>query len=267
MTWCLGVFVAAAFGLARAASVSAVPERSVVSSGSNLHQWGAVTLFHGLPSDHVRAIAQDSNGMMWFGTDGGLVKYDGRRIQKIATDGPAAARVLALRLDRDGVLRMGTDAGAARLINGEIKTIPETRDSTVTAIITPEAGRALMTSEQGEIFDCATARDGSLTVRKIKPEDHPLLTIESRGHAPLRLTSLALIDTTLIVGTRSRGLLAIDTNQMRVSSTMTPDLIKEILSRPRAFFVDAIETDARGRLWFGAETSPEDSGFYAAADL
>jgi hypothetical protein len=32
---------------------------------------------------------------MWFGTDSGLVKYDGRRIQKIATDGPAAARVLA----------------------------------------------------------------------------------------------------------------------------------------------------------------------------
>jgi signal transduction histidine kinase/ligand-binding sensor domain-containing protein len=266
-TWCLGVFVAAAFGLAPPASVSAVSERSVASSGSNLHQWGAVTLFHGLPSDHVRALAQDSNGMMWFGTDGGLVKYDGRRIQKMATDGPAAARVLALKLDRDGVLWMGTDAGAARLINGEIKTIPETRDSTVTAIITPEAGRALMTSEQGEVFDCATARDGSLTVRKIKPEDHPLLTIESRGHAPLRLTSLTLIDTTLIVGTRSRGLLAIDTNQMRVSSTMTPDLIKEILSRPRAFFVDAIETDARGRLWFGAETSAEDSGFYGSADL
>ena len=59
------------------------------------HQWGAVTLFHGLPSDHVRAIAQGPDGLMWFGTDSGLVKYDGRRIQKIATDGPAAARVLA----------------------------------------------------------------------------------------------------------------------------------------------------------------------------
>ncbi len=247
-------------------SVGAVEEPPRPTS-ANLHQWGAVTLFHGLPSDHVRAIAQDSNGMIWFGTDGGLVKYDGRRIQKIATNGPAAARVLALKLDREGVLWIGTDTGAARLINGEIKTIPETRDSTVTAIITPEAGRALMTSEQGEIFDCARARDGSLTVHKIKPEDHPLLTIESRGHAPLRLTSLALIDNTLIVGTRSRGLLAIDTTQMRAGPTMTPDLIKEILSRPRAFFVDAIETDARGRLWFGAETSAEDSGFYGGADL
>lgn len=104
-------------------------------------------MFHGLPSDHVRAIAQDPNGMMWFGTDGGLVKYDGRRIQKIATDGPAAARVFALKIDREEVLWIGTDAGAARLINAELKPIPETRDSAVTAIITPEAGRAMMTSE------------------------------------------------------------------------------------------------------------------------
>ncbi len=207
MAWCLGISVAAAFAVARPASVSAVPGTIVASPGSNPHQWGAVTLFHGLPSDHVRAIEQGPDGTMWFGTDSGLVKYDGRRIQRLATDGPAAARVLALQLDRDGVLWIGTDAGAARVINGEIKPIPETRNSAVTAIITPEAGRALMTTEQGEIFDCATAPDGSSALHKIKPEDHPLLTIESRGHAPLRLTSLALIDKTLIVGTRSRGLL------------------------------------------------------------
>src|SRR5207253_8663185 len=40
----------------------------------NLHQWGAVTLFHGLPSDRVHAIAQTPDGAMWFATDGGLAK-------------------------------------------------------------------------------------------------------------------------------------------------------------------------------------------------
>src|SRR5205085_4451081 len=44
---------------------------------SNLHQWGAVTLFHGLPSDRVRALAQDAEGALWFGTDNGLARYDG----------------------------------------------------------------------------------------------------------------------------------------------------------------------------------------------
>src|SRR5213594_1321925 len=110
----LGVFVAHLVAAARSSPLSELQNGNRQAPASNLHQWGAVTLFHGLPSDHVRAIAQDSNGMMWFGTDGGLVKYDGRRIQKIATDGPAAARVLALKINRDGVLWIGTDAGAAR---------------------------------------------------------------------------------------------------------------------------------------------------------
>jgi len=244
---------------------------SYPQSLSSLHQWGAVTLFHGLPSDHVRAIAQDTNGMMWFGTDGGLVKYDGRRIQKITTDGLAALRVLSLKLDDRGVLWIGTESGAARLINGEIKPITETRDSAVTSIITPEAGRAMMTTEQGEIIVCETAHDGSLTVHKISPADHPLLDIESRSesreHAPLRLTSLVLLNNALIVGTRGRGLLAIDATQIKASATPAPELIKEILSRPRPFFVDAIETDARGNFWLGAETSTEDSGLFQGTEL
>jgi signal transduction histidine kinase len=267
VTLCLGVLVVPLFAAARAFSTSAIQNRNPKPLASDLHQWGAVTLFHGLPSDHVRAIAQDSNGMIWFGTDGGLVKYDGRRIQKLATEGPASARVLALKFEGDGVLWIGSDAGAARLIKGEIKPIPEMQDSAVTAIITPEAGSALMTSEQGEIFECATTHDGALTVHIIKPDDHPLLRTESRGHEPLRLTSLALNDSSLIVGTRSRGLLAIDATQMKPGATKTPDLVKEILSRPRPFFVQAIETDARGHVWFGAETSAEDRGLYDGSAL
>lgn len=248
--------------------IPAIAQHAVQSeSPSHLHQWGAVTLFHGLPSDHVNAIAQDPDGAMWFGTDSGLAKYDGRRVQKVATDGPAAARVRVLKVDGEGVLWIGSDTGAARLINGEIKPVPDTQGSFITAIITPLAGRAVMTSQQGEIFDCLTARDGSLLIRKISSENNPLLTIESRAHAPVPLTSLALIDDTLLVGTHSRGLLAIDAAQMKARTAVTVNLVKEVLSRPRAFFVEAMETDARGHLWFGADTSAEDSGLYNATDL
>src|SRR2546425_10438065 len=31
----------------------------------------------GLPSDHVRTLAQDRNGFLWLGTDAGLVRFDG----------------------------------------------------------------------------------------------------------------------------------------------------------------------------------------------
>src|SRR6185436_11165325 len=77
----------------------------------NLNQWGAVTLFHGLPSDHVRAITQDAEGVLWFGTDGGLTKYDGRRIQKMAVPGLPAGPIRALLKDRDGIIWVGADNG------------------------------------------------------------------------------------------------------------------------------------------------------------
>src|ERR1043165_4777015 len=82
-----------------------------------LHQWGAVTLFHGLPSDRVHAIAQGPDGAMWFGTDSGLAKYDGRRMQSMTVEGLMSKRVLALRLDQDGALWVGTETGATRIVN------------------------------------------------------------------------------------------------------------------------------------------------------
>ena len=235
-------------------------------SQTGQHQWGAVTLFHGLPSDHVRAIAQDSDGMLWFGTDNGLVKYDGRRIQRITAEGPASARILSLKIDCEGVLWLGTDQGAARLINGNVKPIAETHGSTITAIITPDVNGTMMTTEEGEVISCTTESDGTIAVRRTGPDDHPLLTIESKRTA-LRLTSLALVDSNLFIGTRSRGLLAIDATQIKPGSKPSGDFVREIVNRPRAFFVRAIDTDSRGRLWFGAEASLNDSGLYGGSDF
>ena len=36
-----------------------------------------------MPSDRVHAIAQGPDGSMWFGTEAGLAKFDGRRTQTI----------------------------------------------------------------------------------------------------------------------------------------------------------------------------------------
>ncbi|MFN0121080.1 MAG: two-component regulator propeller domain-containing protein, partial [Blastocatellia bacterium] len=66
------------------------PEVPAENAALNLHRWGAVTLFHGLPSDGVNAIAQDHDGEMWFGTDNGLVRYDGRRTQLFSGGGTTA---------------------------------------------------------------------------------------------------------------------------------------------------------------------------------
>src|SRR5205814_9274102 len=117
----------------------------------NLHQWGAVTSFHGLPSDRTHAIAETEFGVTWFATDGGLARYDGRRTNAINDEALPAGRVLALKVDDSGALWIGTDNGAARLANGKFDSIKETSGKVITAIITPEHDRAIMASESGQL--------------------------------------------------------------------------------------------------------------------
>lgn len=218
-----------------------------------LHQWGAVTLFHGLPSDRVRAIAQGPDGAMWFGTDGGLAKYDGRRTEAVTSEGLMSKRVLALKLDEDGVLWVGTEDGARRLVGKEFRTIPETTGKAITSIITPERGHAILASAEGSIFDCRVGADNSLSIKTI-PEK-PLTSADFERPGPLNLTSLALKENTLYIGTLTRGVIAVEADQVR-----------EIRSTPRPFFVETIEQDSQNRLWYGAKAKAEESGLYEAGD-
>ena len=237
---------------------SSATQRSQTPPPVGLNQWGAVTLFHGLPSDRVRAIAEDSEGAMWFGTDGGLAKYDGRRTQAIVGGDFTRGRVLALKFDADGVLWIGTEDGATRLVGGaEFRPIKETAGKAVTAILMPERGRAVLASEQGLIFDCRMQTDGSL-ITQTNPAQ-PLASADSDHPGPLRLTSLAYAKDTLLAGTLSRGLLAFERDQLARA--------KEVQSRPRLYFINALEPDALGRVWFGAKAKNDDSGLYQSEDL
>lgn len=213
----------------------------------NLHQWGALTLFHGLPSDRVHAIAQTPDGLMWFATDGGLAKYDGRRTQAITADGLPAGRVLALKVDVDGALWIGTENGAARLTEGQLIFVKETEGKVITAIISPSRGRALMASENGVIFDCQLNQNNTLITRTIP--NQPLQSTDKDQPDLLKITSLARIGETLYAGTQGRGILAIQNGEAT-----------EVASKPRNFFINALETDSKGRLWVGSKVRADESG-------
>ncbi|MEO8933413.1 MAG: histidine kinase [Xanthomarina sp.] len=59
----------------------------------------------GLPSNHVYKIAQDSKGFMWFGTDKGVVKYNGNTMKTFTTkDGLATNDVWGIHPTPDGKL-------------------------------------------------------------------------------------------------------------------------------------------------------------------
>ncbi len=74
----------------------------------------------GLPQNFVTSMAQDSTGYMWFGTVGGLARFDGHEVTVFQPDpnDPASLpemTVLALTVTRDGTLWAGTqNLGLAR---------------------------------------------------------------------------------------------------------------------------------------------------------
>jgi len=233
----------------------------------NLHQWGAVTSFHGLPSDRTHAIAQTEFGITWFATDGGLARYDGRRTNAINAEGLPPGRILVLKADESGALWVGTDNGAARQVQARFELVPETAGKVITAIITPQKDRAIIASESGQIFDCEVKLNESSPTTEsaeAKPSvtfavktipDQPLQSADKDHPGFLKITSLALLGEKLYAGTHSRGLIVIENGE-----------VKEIQSKPRNFFINTVETDSHGRLWVGARGRPDDGVLFDQSD-
>ncbi|MFK7912830.1 MAG: two-component regulator propeller domain-containing protein [Pseudomonadales bacterium] len=74
----------------------------------------------GLTQELVNAIAQDAHGFMWFGTQEGLTRYDGNRMQAYmaSNDEPGALQhswIWALLSDSKGRLWVGTNGGGLAL--------------------------------------------------------------------------------------------------------------------------------------------------------
>lgn len=220
---------------------------------TSLHQWGAVSLFHGLPSDRVRAIAQGPDGMMWFGTEAGLARFDGRRTQTIVDPELPAGRVLALYTDARGFLWIGTDNGAARIIGGRVESIPPIKGQTVSVIVEPNDGRLLMATEQGMIFECKLKSDGGFEVKQLL--DEPLISADVDNPGPLPLTSLTMVHDMLIAGSLSRGLLEIH-NQKAA----------EIQTRKPHYFIRSLATDSRGQLWVGTRNKKTETALHTGSD-
>ncbi len=243
------LLIATQFVRSQSSDVEETRKRQPVS----LHQWGAVTLFHGLPSDRVRAVAQGTDGAMWFGTDAGLARYDGRRTQTITSSNLPTGKVLALRIDPDGALWIGTEGGASCYVDGQFHLIKDVEGKAITAIIAPERGRSFLASDEGVIFECSLDANGTSKVRQVPPV--PLRSADEERPGPLQITSLAMVKGVLYAGTRSRGLLALEGVELM-----------EIQSKPRPFFIGSVEADAQGRMLIGSSSKDDDGALYDSSD-
>ena len=215
----------------------------------NFHQWGAVTLFNGLPSDNVRAIAQTSDGILWFGTDQGLAQFDGRRVERVALESAEANKILTLRVFPDETLWIGTQNGIIRRKNGKFLFIEETRNLPVTAIL--PGSPVFIATENGVILRLEETGENVFQTERIPPE----ALLGSNGQ-PLNVTTLAQAGDKIIAGTRSRSILLIENNRTF-----------ETFSRPRPFFVNALAQDKRGNLWLGADANKAETGLFLLQDI
>lgn len=191
---------------------------------------------------------------MWFGTDAGLAKFDGRRTQTILITGLAPGRILALQSDDSGALWVGTETGAARMMWGRFDIVKEAEGQAVDAIIAPEHGRVVMATEQGNVYESRTEQDGSFQTKSLLTQ--PLQSADREHVGPLVLTSLVIADNKLYAGSLSRGVLAIEDG-----------LAREIETHPAMFFVRALEADNNGKLWIGARVKKDDPGLVTGASF
>src|SRR5258705_10471771 len=143
---------------------------------------------------------------MWFGTEAGLAKFDGRRTQTITVP-DLSGKILALRSDQSGGLWIGTETGAARLIDGHFEVISEIAGNSITSILTPEPGRILLTTERGNVFDCRVEANGQRHTAPLL--NQPLESADREHPGPLAFTSVALLNNQAMAGSISRGLLKI----------------------------------------------------------
>ncbi len=81
--------------------------------------WGTSS---GLPQNSVQAVVQTRDGYLWFGTQEGLVRFDGSRFvvfNERSTPGMPGTDVRSLFESPDGTLWIGMTAGLARLKDGQ----------------------------------------------------------------------------------------------------------------------------------------------------
>ncbi len=209
----------------------------------NFHQWGSVTLFNGLPSDNVRSIAQTPDGVMWFGTDSGLARFDGRTIQAVPLGDAGLAKVFALKIGLDGRLWIGTEKGAFLYTDQKFFAVAGSSQFSINAVLPGEP--TLLSTGDGPIYRVSVNADGSTQ------------TFEAFQDTPGRVTTIAGSGGKYIVGTAGDG-----RHLYEVRDGITSD---NKYDQPSS--VNALAQDTTGNAWLGGDAGKTGSGLYSLNDL
>ncbi len=225
----------------------AEPSPTPLPAPLNFHRWGSITLFNGLPSDSVRAIAQTSDGIMWFGTDNGLARFDGRRIQKYSLGSPDADRIRVLRAVPTGELWIGTGDGLFLYGEDGYRQVAGTERLSITSLFV--GAEIVFGTGAGTVSKIVRAENGDHGSEMMTSDP-----IMSDNGTPLAITGITVHKGKVLAATAGGGLFEISDGKAI-----------EFPTSPRPIFVNAMTVNGSGKFWIAADAGIGQSGIYEYA--
>lgn len=181
---------------------------------------------------------------MWFGTDNGLARFDGRRIQNFLPGGSRTNLVLSLKTAPSGELWVGTRAGAFVYSANGFQPVAGTQDVGITAILIQR--EIVLGTDTGLVLRVQTDPANGLSATTMFAD--PLRADDGN---PLSITSLIENEGKILAGTSGRGVFVVGDG-----------VVSELASAPRPLFVNSLARTEGGNLWLGTDAAKNLSGIY-----
>ena len=192
----------------------------------------------GLPGSRIQAFIADREGALWIGTNAGLARWYGGRLEQLpVTDPLATASVLALIEDREGNLWVGTESAGLHVLRDQRFRIVGERDGLSSEAITA------VTEDRTGILWVGTQNAG-LNAVKFNGDSHSKVrtwTLRDGLMSDLILSLAAAPDGDVWVGTPD-GLNRIRGN--KVDSYTSADGLPDD-------FIRSLLADQDGSVWIG----------------
>ena len=121
---------------------------------------------NGLPTSEANTIAETSDGFLWIGSYGGLVRYDGKNFERIDSTTTGISSVVSLFVDSKDRLWIGTnDSGVAVMGKGSLRVYNKgdgLRSLFVRAVVEDQSGGIYIATTQGVV-----AVNDDMTLRQV----------------------------------------------------------------------------------------------------
>lgn len=235
--------------------ISSNPSLSRKYNLPNRPYFDYITIAEGLPHNTVYCMMQDKNGFMWFGTQDGLVRYDGYNCQifrQNETDsiGFQGKSVHCLLLDKSGNLWAGTQTEGINIRYYNNGTFKNLKSNPLFADIAKTWIKSLFEDSKGRIW-IGTIGKGVLI---FDPQYNTIKRFDS-SNSSLKDNYVTKVvedhNGTIWIGTNGRGIYYYDQQQQNFQHFHSQDpRDKDFDSFRKTFFVDKT-----GHLWVGTEGS------------